>query len=115
MRERDSINYKKPKQKKTKTRSDSVSSADSRYTESDGEREDLEDSENEEKRKENEKFLHVSERDQPDLTVLMEAEALRELQEQVASLHTKLTLQHKAQQQTATALEHAPIPETVST
>ena len=45
----------------------------------------------------------------------MEAEALRELQEQMASLHTQLMLQHKAQQQTATALEQAPIPETVST
>ena len=48
LRDRDSINYKKPKQNKTKTRSDSVSSADSRYTESDGEREDSEDSEGEE-------------------------------------------------------------------
>ena len=122
LRDRDSINYKKPKQNKTKTRSDSGSSADSSYTETDGERENSEDSEdeenkniNEEQRKEKEKFVRVSKRDQPDLTVLMEAEALRELQEQMASLHDQLRLQHRAQQQTATALEQAPIPETVST
>ena len=48
LRDRDSINYKKPKQNKTKTSRDSVSSADSRYTESDGDREDSEDSKDEE-------------------------------------------------------------------
>ena len=48
LRDQDSISYKSPKQSTTKTRSDSVSSADSRYTESDGEREDSEDSESEE-------------------------------------------------------------------
>ena len=47
-RDRDSINYKKPNQNKTKPRSDSVSSADSRYTESNGEREDSEINEGEE-------------------------------------------------------------------
>ena len=122
LREQDSINYKNPKQNKRKTRSDSVSSADSRYTESDGERENSEDSEdeenknsNEEKIKENETFLRATERDQADRTVLMEPEALRELREQMASLHTQLRLQHRAQEQTASALEQAPIPETVST
>ena len=86
----------------------------------DAEQENSEDSKDEENKnineeqKENEKFLHVSESNQHDLTVLMEAEALRELQEQMASLHDQLRLQNRAQQQTATALEQAPIPETVS-
>ena len=51
-----------------------------------------------EKRIESEKLLRVCERDQLDLSVIMEAET-----------------QHRAQQQTASALEEAPIPETVST
>ena len=55
LRDRDSINYKKPNQNKTKTRSDSVSSADSSYTASDGEREDSEDSEDEENKNNSEK------------------------------------------------------------
>jgi len=83
----DSINYRKPKQNKTKTRSDSVPSADFRYTETESEREDSEDSEdeenqnnNKEKRIEGEKLLRVSERDQPVLSVIMEAETLRELE-----------------------------------
>ena len=125
VRDRDSINYKKPKQNKTvktKTRSDSVSSADSRYRETDSERRDSEDSEdeqgkniNEEKRIRSEKPHRVNERDQPDLSVIMEADAFRKLQEQMATLQNQLRLQHRAQQQTASALEQAPIPETVST
>ena len=88
LRDRDSINYKEPKQNKTKARSDSVSSADSRYTETDSERKDSEDTEdeenkikNEENGKENEKPLRVNKEDQPDLSSFMEANAHRKLQE----------------------------------
>lgn len=113
------MNYRKPKQNKTKIHSESVSSADLGYTETESERQDLEDSEDEENQNKNEekrseKPLRISERDQPDQSVSMEAETLRELQEDIATLHTQLRLQHRAQQQTASALEHAPIPETVS-
>jgi len=45
----------------------------------------------------------------------MEAETLGEWREQMATLHTQLRLQHRAKQQTASALEEAAIPETVST
>lgn len=51
-----------------------------------------------EKRIESKKLLRVCERDQLDLSVIMEAET-----------------QQRAQQQTASALEEAPIPEKVST
>ena len=95
LRDRDSINYKEPKQNKTKVRSDSVSSADSRYTETDSERKDSEDTEdeenklkNEENGKENEKPLRVNKEDQPDLSSFMEANALRKLQEKMSSLQT---------------------------
>jgi len=49
----DSINYRKPKQNKTKIRSESVSSADHGYTETESEREDSEDSEDEESQNKN--------------------------------------------------------------
>ena len=74
LRDRDRINYKKPKQNKTKKRSDSISSADSSYTETDGEREDSEDSEDEENKNNSEKETEAdrenddSRMDQPEIT-----------------------------------------------
>ena len=113
----DSINYRKPKQNERKLYSDSVSSGDLRYTDTESEREDLEDSEDEENQNKNEKnrIEKENEKDPFIISTTMEAEELRELQEQMASLQTQLRLQHRAQQQTASALEQAPIPEAVST
>ena len=45
----------------------------------------------------------------------MEAATLRELQDQIVNLQTQLRLEHHVQQQTASALEQAPLPEIVNT
>ena len=112
-----SVNYRKPRQNKRKFYSESVSSGDIRYTETESEQEDLEESENEENQNKSEenRIAKENDKDPPIISTTMETEELRELQEQMASLQTQLRLQHRAQQQTASALEQAPIPEAGST
>ncbi|XP_078379487.1 uncharacterized protein LOC144662533 [Oculina patagonica] len=104
------INYKKPKQNKRGTRSDSVSSDEFGYTETESEREDSGESENNKEISE-ENQVHKKDQDTESINT-MEAAAFKDLQDQMATLQRQLRLQH---QQTTSALEQAPLPETVST
>lgn len=88
--------------------SESVSSGDLGYTETESEQEDLEESEDEENQNKNEENRIEEENDKnpPIISSTMETEELRELQEQMASLQTQLRLQHRAQQQTVSQHAH---------
>lgn len=117
------MNYRKPKQNKTKIHSESVSSADLGYTETESEREDLEDSKDEENQNKNEekrseKPLRISGRDQPDQSVSMEAETLRELQEDIAYIPSKQPVHwstHPFQKQSAYEGQLLPMVMTLKT
>ncbi|KAJ7378579.1 hypothetical protein OS493_022567, partial [Desmophyllum pertusum] len=122
------INYKKSKQNKRESLINFSSSEESKGEESEGnetgsEKEDSEDSEDENSRVSDEEFRAENERkDNEDRSThsdsgstSMEAQMLKELQEQVATLQDQLKLQRHAQQKTTSALEQAPIPETSST
>ena len=108
VRDRDSINYKKPKQNKTvktKTRSDSVSSADSRYRETDSERRDSEDSEDEENKINNERETEAD-RENDDLR--MDQSEIAEFQKQVMDFQRQMYRQLK---DTQAAMENVAVPE----
>ncbi|KAJ7357478.1 hypothetical protein OS493_024994, partial [Desmophyllum pertusum] len=122
------INYKKSKQNERESLIDFSSSDESRdeefeENETGSEKEDSENSGDENSRVSVEEFRAENERkDNEDRSAhsnsgstSMEAQMLKELQEQVATLQDQLKLQRHAQQKTTSALEQAPIPETSST
>ena len=88
----DSINYKKSKQNKTKTRSGSVPRADFGYTETDSEREDSEDSEDEQNKNSNKKETKV---DRENEGLKMEQAEISEFQKQVIDFQRQMCKQLK--------------------
>ena len=117
----DRINYKKQKHNKKIIRSESLSRSDFSYTQTDSEREYTEDSKeenierlNSDTRRRREKQITETHNQNTELAA-MDAATLRELQDQMNNLQTQMRLQHRVQQQTATALEQVPLPEIVNT